>query len=339
MKVELLVLANSAKHSPNSTKKSGRCLAGIDIKTGRWIRPVPDSEGSQILNECTKFNDEFIRPGDLIRIDLGKPVPQPHHPENFLFDETGIELIERNVLHRYLPLLSSASKPSNILVKTPENRILQAEVAEGLVSESLALVQARDIEFYNTYFNGQKKYRVKFQLNGHAWDISNTDDIGDWSGTFPEGLICLSLAELFPMKAAHYKLAAGFIPIHLSSLQETHRDNIAIEGESLTGLISEYFEQPMVIHDDVRLKLDNWFYQGQIRLTCLKCDYDLLTIFRAHESKQKDGLPQVLHRIAIGCHSCNNVYSTPFDDENFRKQIRDLSERQNKVKNICPQCN
>lgn len=81
----------------NSEKLSGRCIAGIDIDTGKWIRPVsPKSD--------TIYNERFIngkwgnepRLLDLIEIPLvGQAPDQGCQPENRYLDKGQWNLIRR----------------------------------------------------------------------------------------------------------------------------------------------------------------------------------------------------------------------------------------------------
>ena len=332
MKVELLVLANSAKRSPGSPKPSGRCIAGVDIKTGQWIRPVPDTAGSQIQNESTKFNDEFIRPGDLIRLELRSPVPQIHHPENYLFNESEIEFLERNCIEKYSPLLAKISSTPNILLENSEDHILHSIVKEGKLHQSLGLVKATEINFYD-YYNtyGKKKYRVEFKANNLEWNIANTDDKGRWSGSYSEGLICISLAEFLPEMAAHYKLAAGFIPVDLGKAFSRNK-------KSLEDIVKETSGHYLRIDEDPRLHLEDWFFQSEVNTKCLYCAATYISVFRSHEVKASDKGDIVLHRFAIACEWCQRVYTTPLKNEKFRKELIDASELRIGVKKCCPTC-
>lgn len=59
----IICLANSLKHN-------GRCVAGIDIATGQWIRPVSRLSSGRISVERSTINGEPIQPLDLVEIPL-----------------------------------------------------------------------------------------------------------------------------------------------------------------------------------------------------------------------------------------------------------------------------
>jgi hypothetical protein len=56
----------------NSWRDGGRCVAGIDMDSGRWVRPVP-SGGGAIPEAKTILNDKFISPLDVVEMELDEP--------------------------------------------------------------------------------------------------------------------------------------------------------------------------------------------------------------------------------------------------------------------------
>lgn len=204
MKTKLLVIANSLKNG-------GRCLAGINIATGELVRPVPDPSGAQLSDSATCLENRFLRPGDLISIELLNSVSQPHHPENQLFKEGTIELISSDNILANVEMLIKHLRKSLYMVRSNSDRINKNEIEElGQIDGSLSIVLATEISFY---VNQYGKPRIKFNLNGKYWDLANTDDKGNWRGKYEKGLVCLSLGEFYALKEAYFKLACGFIPI------------------------------------------------------------------------------------------------------------------------------
>lgn len=206
--VRMLVLANSSKNR-------GRCLAGLNVETGKWIRPVPNTSSRAIDNDLTIFSERIIRPGDLIDVEIGDPVPLPYHPED-------VELIGRirlvgkgTTLFMADLLLSELSKP-NQLLDTPTDRISIEHIQASPVRNSLALSMGNDIRFYR---NERGSSRVKFRVGDVSWSLANTDDKLESAVNIDEALICISLAEPFELTQSHHKLAAGFIPISRSDIE------------------------------------------------------------------------------------------------------------------------
>jgi len=57
----------------NSWRPGGRCVAGIDLDTGQWIRPVPNSGGA-IPESAIHFGNHELAPLDVIELDVTQPV-------------------------------------------------------------------------------------------------------------------------------------------------------------------------------------------------------------------------------------------------------------------------
>ena len=66
----------------NSIREGGRCVAGIDYATGRWVRPVLLG-GGPIPVERTFVGNKYLEPGDVVEIEVDQtPTPMPFQMEN-----------------------------------------------------------------------------------------------------------------------------------------------------------------------------------------------------------------------------------------------------------------
>lgn len=87
--VDLLCLANSIKHR-------GRCVAGIDLNTGDWIRSAASTTHGELHPE-----HYLLKPGgaprvlDVIRMPLERPLPLSHQPENWMISPEPWQLLHR----------------------------------------------------------------------------------------------------------------------------------------------------------------------------------------------------------------------------------------------------
>lgn len=74
----IICLANSYKHG-------GRCIAGIDQDTGKWIRPMPDSTCGAVTSPMRFINGKEPEILDIIEIPLEDSGPDEGcQPENRL---------------------------------------------------------------------------------------------------------------------------------------------------------------------------------------------------------------------------------------------------------------
>ena len=80
MTKEIVVFANSVKHG-NS------CVAGKCTETGKWIRPVSNNNGGEILVEQTvKASGYRLKILDKVKIDLSHHAPLNHQTENHVIN-------------------------------------------------------------------------------------------------------------------------------------------------------------------------------------------------------------------------------------------------------------
>jgi hypothetical protein len=202
MLIRMLVLANSSKNR-------GRCLAGLNVETGKWVRPVPNTESRVIDNERTIIAERFIRPGDLIDVEIGSALPLPYHPEDV--ELTGrIRLVGKETTKYMADLVFSELSKPNQLLENSIDRISFDQIRVSPARNSLALSMGSGIRFS---LNERGSNRVKFRANDMNWSLANTDDKLESEEYIDEALICISLAEPFEPTQSHHKLAAGFIPL------------------------------------------------------------------------------------------------------------------------------
>jgi hypothetical protein len=165
--VEIVCLANSAKHG-------GRCLAGINLDSGRWVRPVSDQQEGQLRPSAMKISvGGVIREvGPLDVIDLGpiRARPEVGQPENVVF-ESGIasigfrHSISINQLGRFI------QREGNLLFGdlpyVPKARALD-------VRSSLALIEVNEPRFWISP-NKPNQLRVCFDFAKVQYDLPVTD--------------------------------------------------------------------------------------------------------------------------------------------------------------------
>ena len=221
--VNLLCLANSYKYR-------GRCVAGIDLDTGDWIRPVADTAHGELRPE------HYSLPGgqapqmlDVIRIDLDRPQPLPEQPENWLISGTPWS-------RRLMPpgdlgaVLSSHLDAGPNLFGDTAHRISRRNGKPGRLDASLALIEPEGLQWFMEHspYNS-KRPRAHFVLKDAFYDLPVTDpawmpafhklDCGlhpaSACGLWPDEkvLLTLSLAEEFEYDGYCYKLVAGIVAV------------------------------------------------------------------------------------------------------------------------------
>jgi len=213
----------------NSRKRSGRCVAGLRLDGGCWIRPVTaHPDGILEAWHYTLYDRTHARVLDALQITVEEPRPQPNQPENWLVATKKWPLLARPARDAdALPVLRAALAPGPAIFGTTSARITLAELAAAPVPASLALVRPADLHWYVSINqkSGKRQVRAIFGLDGAEYNLSLTDPA--WEprfdrlafGTHPfaapgpapddEVLLTVSLGE--PFEGACYKLAAAIV--------------------------------------------------------------------------------------------------------------------------------
>lgn len=208
MRKVIVVFANSVKHGKH-------CVAGKDVQTKQWIRPVGDSAGAELdHNQCACVNPYgkyTVKPLQKVDIDLSAHSPLENQPENFLVGSgewTQRYKIEPHEVAHYLD--------------TPDtlwgtgNRVDFSQIENGTINieQSLYLVKVVDLEIYK---NTDNKRRASFLYNGNNYDLAVTDPNFENHVQNPQhqSVLCVSLGEKYDPAGGEnyfcYKIVATII--------------------------------------------------------------------------------------------------------------------------------
>lgn len=170
-KVDMLCLANSEKNGQ-------RCLAGVRLDTGGWIRPVSTEGGGalfedQYTTECGKI----ARPLDSVRIRFDQYSPKYHQPENWLISkEESLELLDSELKKPQLLALNTALQRKGKIFSTEQNHRPKTELKDSLSTQSLTLIRPQNTHFYTKTINNENNQpRSEFDFDGHHYDFPITD--------------------------------------------------------------------------------------------------------------------------------------------------------------------
>ncbi|WP_018086246.1 dual OB domain-containing protein [Desulfurispora thermophila] len=73
----------------NSRKNHDRCVAGIDLETGNWVRLVRDRRGSALqYRQVCYIEGEELEPLDIAAVMIAHKAPLYFQPENVVIDNT-----------------------------------------------------------------------------------------------------------------------------------------------------------------------------------------------------------------------------------------------------------
>ncbi len=186
--IEMLCLANSRK-------RRGRCVAGIDLNTGKWIRPVSARhEGSLFENQFfvgeeetgedslvpVGYNPQWAAPFDLIHLAVRQPYPLPHHPEDWILDERETWIwISRGLKEKHISVLKAEVEKSDteLIFGGQETKVPYARFSQSPVEASLALIKldSATVVVKQHPEKPRKQLRLRFSHKGVAYAFPLTD--------------------------------------------------------------------------------------------------------------------------------------------------------------------
>ena len=205
---QMIVLANSYK-------EGGLCVAGKNLVTRKWIRPVNDSHGGS-LPKSTYGNIKLL---NIITQNLTQHVPLIEQPENFLVSHSTVN-ISGNCPRSELNNLTDHPKDlwmygSKLDRVTPQEIYLNQSNHQSLY---LINIKALKIIVEGNYC-GNSKLVGEFYYNGVQYKFSITDPEYCKYKNNPIGFtkietnkyLCLSLGAFFEATGHHYKLIAAIL--------------------------------------------------------------------------------------------------------------------------------
>lgn len=158
----------------NSYKQSERCIAGVDIETGEWIRPVSDREDRAITWAMRTINGQEPEILDVLEIPLEDYGPDEGcQPENRLLKEGCWKKIGRITKQELLEYCEDDS----VILHNNEDRVEPSFFKEISKDDwkSLQLVHNTKVKFCRHWYN-RRKWRTYFKDGkGNYMELGVTD--------------------------------------------------------------------------------------------------------------------------------------------------------------------
>jgi hypothetical protein len=224
MRRTIVCLANSYKHG-------GRCVAGICVEDGRWIRlRSKGGDGSLMPPDYTLAEGKGeVRLLDVFEVELHYAMPSNCHPEDWVASPAWWRLVERPCSAKSWRRMTDGVERRGPLLGGYGDRVWASLFAKRPATASLELVCPTDIWWWVREERGKVKYRALFRRDNITYDLAVTDP--RWLeqmqlmplGIYPHRLLApdaqqtwlaVSLSEAFSPGgggAAHFKIVAGVI--------------------------------------------------------------------------------------------------------------------------------
>ena len=232
---DIVILANSRRHD-------GHCIAGKDIATGEWIRPINIlGRGQERIDQAAFLDGDFQLLGldvsgphilDCVRIGIGNDCALYYQPENKFIDGNPWEKLGRISSHRISELIDTAEHcflrdtdthhayiPANDLVTTPPTMSLNF----------LHLTRrSNNIEIiHTTNMRNKPQQRMRFDYGSKKYNLAITDyryenlvaqSANDDDKIFDDFYMTLGLGEKFTPRNTnlelHYRFIVGIVPAY-----------------------------------------------------------------------------------------------------------------------------
>jgi hypothetical protein len=215
--IEMIILAKSKK-------LGGKCIAGLRIDGGGWVRPVaPSPDGTLFPQHFTLANGSPAEVLDVVKIEVKEPRPEPYQPENWVISDKKWKLIARPGSEEHQSTIWENIVTGPTLLGNQSDRIHVRRFEEQPAEASLALITPSKIEWtIGTDVRGHRQTRAILKLKGTMYDLAVTDEA--WRkhlSKLPEGshpaksgeefLLTISLGE--PFNNYCYKLVSAVIRV------------------------------------------------------------------------------------------------------------------------------
>jgi hypothetical protein len=212
----IVCLANSYKHG-------GRCIAGVSVEDGAWIRlrgKAPD--GALEPQEYVLDDGSEPRLLDAIEVELHYAQPSDSHPEDWQIAPVRWRAIERPASAACLQKIFTGT--TTTIFGDHCDRIAERELNRNPLKSSLTLIVPSDIHWWIRDEHGKRRNRALFKRNDITYDFAVTDPRwldqlnllpagiyphATFAGADTETWLTISLSE--PYFGFHYKLVAGVI--------------------------------------------------------------------------------------------------------------------------------
>jgi len=216
----IVCLANSYKHG-------GRCVAGVCVEDGSWVRLRGKAEdGALEPAEYLLDDGSEARLLDAIEVELHYALPSDWHPEDWVIAQVPWRLADRPVGKEQWEKLAAcrSDAKAKAILRDHRDRVAAWELKYRPMQASLALVRPKEIWWWVRPAGATRKYRAVFRRGDVSYDFAVTDP--RWlerlnllpPGIYPhatfvdegtETWLTVSLSEAF--FGWHYKLVAGVI--------------------------------------------------------------------------------------------------------------------------------
>ena len=201
-----------------SRKDNGYCVAGLDIKTGKWVRLVSDDKGGAILSLHAQYQNtpETCKPLDVVRADIVREVPYKNHTEDCHINTQ--TLTKQGVMTLADVVRLHPQESHNYVFGNDLPYVYDYEMEKNNFGYSLIFIRVKRL----TVHVRKNSSKADFEYNGTYYQGMNITD-PEYSAEFTGGLtysaglgsgyLVVSMAtKPYRSKRLYYKFIAKIFP-------------------------------------------------------------------------------------------------------------------------------
>ncbi|MHB1463251.1 MAG: dual OB domain-containing protein [Armatimonadota bacterium] len=194
----------------NSFKEGGRCLAGVNIETGVWERPVsPSAKGAWATDAV-----QHLKVFDLVEYSVSQTCATKHHPEDMLSLEPPrkIEHLNRKDI---IGWCNHLREPDTGMLWGVGSSIPEEQIEKHPLKHSLYAFVTGELCVYNDATG--TRWKCSFEAEGNLYYMSLTDcDAIQKLAAHKvsrctirsQVMVCVSITELYEKTCAYHKVVA-----------------------------------------------------------------------------------------------------------------------------------
>jgi hypothetical protein len=211
---KLIILAASAKFN-------NYCVAGVDVETGKWIRPIsekPELEDAVPIDDLKYPDGSRVELLDIAEIKFSdRAAKNPIQPENFFYNEKYYwQKVGRVTLQEVIDLRGFDNRDK--IFYNNERSILGANVIKFSERESLLLLPVENLSVSIEEVEDHKKFFADFNYQGKKFYRFSVGDIAvrkkftdNRAGKYffkDNAVVTFSLTNPYKKNAECYKMLA-----------------------------------------------------------------------------------------------------------------------------------
>jgi hypothetical protein len=209
-----------------SRKMGGRCVAGKDVASGQWIRPVSNREGEQLTQYDMSYENKKIpKVLDIIRIPFKKRSPSEFQPENILIDDETYWEYRGEYPKEDLHKLCDDTQEIFVNEEFWNDKVSPEVLIGSGIKQSLLLIRPESFVIrrwdYSSPWGVKRKVRAVFHYGGISYSLGITDPLieerycgkkeGNYSLKGKDIYLCISLGKPWEDDGYCYKFVASVI--------------------------------------------------------------------------------------------------------------------------------